>query len=358
MPRITASPKASVASSWSCTCDFQTPGQVVKAITKCGTTMCPDWQTTTTKTTTLISTEPLFTFDDPAPSLTFRPASCNCPKPTRAGVGSCSEVHNSYFSGAVAPGYHCACESTKIVDYATVCGQTLCPNLKEDFEAPTTCDDADCAWPTNTNWGHCAYASVSTLSFQPPVGRMPNAQWVLESYPDMDYCACQGESNSVVAPVSNCNKRSRVCPNQAGLVTPSWTTSFGITLGCPSELPTLPEFESCDATTFTGTTTFWSNLLEQNERYIKTFCKCNKVSESGSKASSYAIPTVTRACDGGYVCHNSVGFVKGKPKAHKRILHEQATTATAAGPVLAVTTEATPGSAPTTAAEPTVLMAE
>jgi hypothetical protein len=121
----------------------------------------------------------------------------------------------------------------------------------------------------------------------------------------------------------------------------------------------LPDIDSCALTTFTGTTTFWSNLLEKNERYTSTFCKCNKASESGSKASTYAIPTVARDCDGGYVCHNSVGFVKGNAKAIKRILHERATTATATatGPLLAVTTGATPGSAPTTAAEPTVLAA-
>ena len=343
-------------SSWSCTCDFQTQGQAVKAITKCGTTMCPNWQTTTTRTTTSINTEPLFTFNDPAPPLTFRPASCNCPKPTRSGVGLCSRVHNSYFSGAIAEGYHCACESTKVVDFATVCDQTLCPNLKGDYEAPTSCADSDCAWPTNTNWGRCTYASGSTLSFQPPVGRAPNAQWVLEAHPDIDYCACQGQHNTVVDPVSNCDGRSRVCPNQAGLVTPSWTTNFATTLGCPSELPTLPAFESCALTTFTGTTTFWSNLLEQNERYTRTFCKCNKVSESGTKASSYVLSTVARECDGGYMCHNSVGFVTGEGKARKRV--ERTTTATAAGPVLPVTTAATPGSAPTTAAEPTVLVAE
>jgi hypothetical protein len=347
-------------STWSCTCAFQTSGQDVKAITRCGTPMCPNWQPSTTRTGKSVNTEPLFTFHDPAPPLTFGPASCRCPKPTRDGVGLCSTVHNSYFSGAIAEGYHCACESTKVVDYATVCGQAMCPNLKEDYEPPTTCADSDCAWPTNTNWGHCAYAAVSTLSFQGPVGVIHNQQWVLEPYPDMDYCACQGDSVSVVEPVSNCDKSSRVCPNQAGLVTPSWTTAFATPLGCPSELPKLPDFESCALTTFIGTTTFWSNLLEQNERYTSTFCKCNKASESGSKASTFAIPTVARDCDGGYVCHNSVGFVTGKAKALKRTLLERATTATATatGPLLADTTGATPGSVPTTAAEPTILMAE
>jgi hypothetical protein len=117
-------------------------------------------------------------------------------------------------------------------------------------------------------------------------------------------------------------------------------------------LPRLPWFESCNLATGTFTTTIDGDLLSSRV----TFCTCNKVSETGHEASSYVISTVSRECNGIYMCHNSVGFIEGKPKAHKRI--ERATTATAAGPLLAVTTDATPGSVPTAAAEPTVLMAE
>lgn len=106
--RTTSLTSTPPASSWSCTCAGQTQGQVVNATTKCGTPMCPNWQTTTTRTTTRIDTRPLFTFTDP-PLLTFPRASCACSKPTVSGVGLCSTVHNSYFSGTLTEGPSQSC---------------------------------------------------------------------------------------------------------------------------------------------------------------------------------------------------------------------------------------------------------
>ena len=180
-------------------------------------------------------------------------------------------------------------------------------------------------------------------------------------YPDIDHCDCHGQGTTMVNAMPACDPNSRLCPNQVGRGANDWDSAIATTLPpkCPTELPHLPYFEACGLTTFKLTKSNWEHWIEEVNVYTLTLCTCNKVGETGTKASSYVLSTVTRHCDGGYLCHNSDGFVEGKPKVTKREL-ERGTTAiaTATGPLLAVTTEATPGSAPTPAAEPTVLMAE
>lgn len=349
---ITSTPPAP---SWSCTCAGQTLGQVVNATTKCGTPMCPNWQTTTTRTTTRVDTRPLFTFTDP-PLLTFPRASCACSKPTVEGVGVCSTVHNSYFSGATADGYHCACESTKVVDWATVCGQTMCPNAKQMYTAPTTCGDSECIWPTNTNLGQCQYAAVSTITVQAGgPGRQPlNKHTELVPYPDIDFCLCDGQGTTVVNAMPGCNTNSRICGNQKGIVTASWHTA---PLYCPFSLPRLPWFESCGVTVSSWTQTEFKGPFPNEIHRSSTFCTCNKPGETDKYDSSYVIPIVRRLCDMSFLCHNSEGMTAGAGFTTIPRELERATTATAAGPLLAVSTGATPGSVPMAAAEPTVLMA-
>jgi hypothetical protein len=292
--------------SWSCSCADQTAGQVVTAITKCGTAMCPNWQTTSTRTTTEIDTNPLFTFTDPTlppPSLTMRPARCSC----------------IYPEGDV--------------------------NSKGPCEIAPSCADSDCAWPTNTNLGRCTLMPVQTLSLDPGApGRISNQGMKLEPYPDIDYCRCQGQGTTMIEAMPNCDGSSCICINQNNLVLSTWDAAS--MSDCPTELPRLPFFEACGLTTFKSKVTSQDFLLFDNVQTVTwTICTCNKVTETGKDDSTYVISTVARGCDGGYMCHNSVGFVAGKPKAHKRLL-EQASTATVASPLLAVTTDATPGSVP------------
>jgi hypothetical protein len=181
----------------------------------------------------------------------------------------------------------------------------------------------------------------------------------LRPYPDIDYCVCGEQGTTVVDAMSGCNTDSpRICPNQVDIVTHTW--SRVTPAHCVSTLPSLPEFESCGLATqvYSGVRRSGSSRGTDTITVTSTFCKCNKVGETGRGDSSYVLSTVKRDCDGGYLCHNSEGFITPwKSTAEKRVVHERATTATAAGPLLAVTTEATPGSAPKTAAEPTILMA-
>lgn len=311
------------SSSWSRTCVSQTPGQSVKAITRCDTPVCPNWQASTTLTTASVNTEPLFTFVDPSLSpLPSQPVQLSSLAPAR-----------------------CSCTIT------AVSGDRTCIR-------PKTCPNSDCMWPRNTNMGRCEYVAASTLNLVDIPANTPLApvdtsiHGSLEPYPDIDYRVCGGQGSTMIDAMPGCNT-DRICPNQVGFVTQTWPAVTAADCRKTCGLPRLPWLESCNLATGTFTTTIDGDRLSSRV----TFCTCNKVSETGHKASSYVISTVSRECNGIYMCHNSFGFVEGKPKAHKRI--ERATTATtAAGPLLAVTTDATPGSAPPTAAEPTVLMAE
>lgn len=333
----------------SCVCNWQTPGQVVTAIVKCGTTMCPNWQTST-ESKTKPGTEPWDIWHTPVSTLTFPPARCRCDAPTQDGVGLCSEVHNFFFSGNLADGYHCACESTKVVSYATVCGQTVCPNGKDYTTpiSPAKCADSECAWPTNTNLGRCRLQPAASLKWvvgaPGRVGGPPEQK--IESHSEFDYCLCQGQSTTLVSAMPACDTKKHICPNQVDLITETWAAAT--TTSCPEELPKLPFFESCNPYTYTGKETSWRDVMEDVETYTKTYCKCNKPGETAKSDSSWLIPTVSRECDGGYVCHNSVGFIAAEAAIHK-VAMQWNTTATAAGFLAVATTDATPGSVPTAA---------
>jgi hypothetical protein len=237
------------------------------------------------------------------------------------------------------------------------------PEGDEDGRGPctraATCSDSDCVWPTNINLGRCTFRPVSTLYFVPPYDDPAHdAHWEVAYHPGIDYCDCQGQGTTMVSAMDGCTSTLRLCPNQVGLGAGNWDSAIATTLGpaCPTALPRLPYFEACGLTTFTGSNPSRTHFSDMDNYTIRTFCTCNYVGETGSRASSYVIETVDRECDGGYICHNSVGFVTGKPKANKRV-PERTSTATAASPLLAVTTDATPGSAPM-APGPTVLMAD
>lgn len=320
------------SSSWSCTCASQTSGQEVKVITRCDKPACPNFEASTTMTSTVIDTRPLFTFNDPSLS----------PLPSAPpGQGSPHDPAR------------CSCTIT------TLSGDRTCIR-------PETCASSECIWPTNTNIGRCTYLSASVLAMglDDPSGPIP--VWDiptfvnLHPYPDIDYCVCPNQANQMVEPMSGCNTDySRICPNQVDLVTHTW--SRVTPLRCLSALPRLTWFESCALATqvYSGVRRDGAGSIKGEEiTKTSTFCKCNKVGETEEADSTYVLSTVKRDCDGGYLCHNSQGFITPwKSSAEKRIVPEPATIATAVGPLLAVTTEATPGSAPTMAAEPTVLMA-
>ena len=174
------------------------------------------------------------------------------------------------------------------------------------------------------------------------------------------YCNCLGQGTTLINTMPSCEPGLVVCPNAYGGGANEWDPAMETAFSpdCPTELPRLPWFESCSLRTFLVT---WATMtLSPFSRSLKsstsTFCQCNKVGHTSQSETTWVVETVPRECDGGYICANSVGFVTGEA-AKKRTL-DLATTATATSPVLAVTTDATPGSVPTTAAEPTVLMAE
>jgi hypothetical protein len=194
--------------------------------------------------------------------------------------------------------------------------------------------------------GRCEYAPVSTIK---SIG-FTSKYLSLELDPDIDYCVCGGQGSTMIDAMDGCNTE-RICPNQLAFVTHTWPAVTQSDCRHTRGLPRLPWFESCNIATGTFTSTADDGHAIMSSRV--TFCTCNKVSET---ASSYVLSTVS-GCKGIYMCHNMVGFVEPESKTSKRML-ERATTATAAGPVLAVTTDATPGSVPTTEAEPTISMAE
>jgi hypothetical protein len=162
----------------------------------------------------------------------------------------------------------------------------------------------------------------------------------------------------MVDAMPGCNTDNpRICPNQVDIVTHTWPRVTQ--QRCLSALPRLTWFDSCALATHVYSGVRRNGSSKEDEITVtSTFCKCNKVGETEKTDSSYVLSTVRRDCDGGYLCHNSVGFVVPWNSAtDKRDERTITATATAVLPLLAVTTDATPGSVPTTAAEPTVLMA-
>jgi hypothetical protein len=305
--------------------------------------MCPNWQTTSTRTTSAIDTRPKWTFVDPTPTTTeYPPASCSCEIPIQADIGLCS----TKFVAEGGPRINkinswCACESEERVDFSTVCGQLVCPNLRKttEFVRPTPCPASACNWPTNTELGRCASVTVEP---------MPGA---FQHYSLTEYCVCAGETTATIDLVTGFDG-SRVCPNQRELVTNTWAAATQ--RWCPTELPHLPFFESCGIYT-------WSTVidtlpgLEPKHTSYSTMCTCNDVSDN---VSIWQIPTVrgVSSC-GEYLCHNSASLIPDtlEPSKSLRISIrdlQRTTSATAFMPLLAVTTDATPGSMPT-AAEPT-----
>jgi hypothetical protein len=296
--------------------------------------MCPNWQTTSTKTTSAIDTNPLFTFSDPTPTTkyTYPPATCKCNIPTETDIGLCSTKFIAVGGVRInSMSSWCGCESKKKVDFSTECGRLVCPNLKETTEwtTPTPCPVELCDWPKNTELGLCESINVGLVE-----GRtVPHFL--------ADYCACGNQGTAMVDFVTGCDG-SRICPNQAELI----TDSHDLPYDCPTALPHLPFFESCGVHTLTG------SIQVDGKLEVSTRCTCNA---PGNDLSYWQVPTVSGMRCGEYLCPNSAGVVKETaapglwpPITMKRGL-QQDTSATAVMPLLAVTTDATPGSIPTAA---------
>jgi len=223
----------------------------------------------------------------------------------------------------------------------------VCPNAIEtdELKIPEHCPKTACMPPINTNVGLCWQRSYAL-------------KWKGEDLTGWE-CVCEGDSGSRIAPVTGCNS-SPVCPNQQDLIT---NTPNGMQLidhkdhPCPTTLPSLPFLNSCD-------------LIEG--AWMSSVCKCGISGDPSNTQlfSAFDTSTYAKHCftSVGLLCPNSVHDRMGRrapqvaaPGQYEvgeftpRVWVEPMATAT--GPVLAVTTEATPGSAPTTAAEPTILVA-
>ena len=336
----------SPVTSWSCSCQWQTAGQVVTATTKCGTPMCPNWQTTSTRTSTEIDTKPMITFQTPI----YTP--CKCLMPTSRWIGACSSWTAANAPHNPKPEHlSCECElnashavSQTILSRQDVCGQLVCPNQLEltSLEVPEKCPKSACIPPINTNIGVCWQKSYAFKRKG-------------EDFTGWE-CICNDDSGRLIPPVSGCNN-SPVCPNQADLITniPNGLGRLSNTdWPCPTTLPNIPFFNSC---------------VRIGKDKSRQSCNCGISGDPGNTQVFAAFGLATFGMSGcsDLLCPNSrydaVGrrapqvIEPGQYEAGEFTPRAWATsTATVVGPLSAAITDATPGPVPT-AAGPTVLMA-
>lgn len=364
--------KPSNGFAWSCGCENQ-QRRTVSPTVVCGKTMCPNhvWKSTSSS-----SEEPVTHLPDlptlsslsislksnkpqkPQTTSEYSPClPCNIPKSTQ--YGSCS-TWKTWSHIYIPPGMQqvpgptktsCKCEfegGTTKVNREVVCGQTVCPNQAEQISLkyPNECPWSACVPPLNSDFGRCA---------------LKTHLWMARDLQSMTgyECNCDMQPSTRVNVQTGCNGRP-VCPNQINMVTnvPSWTDIVPQgeqTKACWTYLPSLLFFGSCTLT--------WKPV-DSAPPFLgrKDACYCNVKDDPEWPAIFEPKHT---ACGGGWLCPNSDPIKVERRSAglnesfevndgtwHGMVL-ELPATATAVVPLMPMVTDATPGSVPLAASEPT-----
>lgn len=354
--------KPSKGFAWSCGCENQ-QRRTVSPTVVCGETMCPNhvWKSASSSSEESVShppdlptLTPVKTSEEPLPgpktTSTYTPCQCFVPTNTQYGSGSSKTFtlprlggpHQNPWPKTVS----CECdydgEKTK-VPLQTVCGEKVCPKPvgQTSIAVPDDCPESACVPPLDTEFGQC---HLRTYEYTKKGESMTGYA-----------CNCNMQPSTRVNLASDCSG-GPVCTNQKHLVTrvPGWTDIVPQgeqTLACWSYLPSLLFFELPMQTV--------APFLEGD-----VACMCD-VADDPDAESPHSFRPPFKGCGGSWLCPNSDHLKVERRSAglNDSFAVEDGTwhgsglqlpaTATAVGPLMPVVTDATPGSIPLAAIEPT-----